>query len=245
MSEEMQGAPSAGEQVGSVNQQPDATNGSDDAAALRRKLELVQQDNLSKGEANRKLNERLGELEKALRERETELKSGKQQQLEASGEYKKLWEEANADNARLQERIRELEAALQAKDAEASAERLRAQAIQQIGQANALAPEQLYGLLQNQLRASDAGPAVVVNGIEQPLSTYLKQLRDPGSGWEHHFRSSGAVGMGSAPSANGLPNITNPYKSDSFNLTEALRLEAENPELAKALKAQAGAGNSR
>ena len=80
MTDEVMGVPLAGEQVDSVNQQPEATTGSDDAGALRRKLELVQQDNLSKGEANRKLNERLGELEKALRERETELKSGKQQQ---------------------------------------------------------------------------------------------------------------------------------------------------------------------
>lgn len=242
MTDEVMGAPSAGEQVDSVNQQPEATTGSDDAAALRRKLELVQQDNLSKGDANRKLNERLGELEKALRERETELKSGKQQQLAASGEYKKLWEEANADNARLQQRITELEAALQAKDEEANAERLRAQAIQQIGQANALAPEQLYGLLQHQLRNADGGPAVIVNGIEQPLNAYLTQLRNPGSGWEHHFRSSGAIGMGSAPSANGLPGVANPYKKETFNLTEAMRLEAENPDLANALKAEASRG---
>lgn len=242
MTDEVMGVPSAGEQVDSVNQQPEATTSSDDATALRRKLELVQQDNLSKGEANRKLNERLGELEKALRERETELKSGKQQQLAASGEYKKLWEDANADNARLQQRISELEAALQAKDAEASAERLRAHAIQQIGQANALAPEQLYGLLQHQLRPADNGPAVIVNGIEQPLNAYLTQLRNPGSGWEHHFKSSGAVGMGSGPSASGLPGVANPYKKETFNLTEAMRLEAENPDLAKALKAEAGRG---
>jgi multidrug efflux pump subunit AcrA (membrane-fusion protein) len=242
MTEEVMGAPSVGEQVDSVNQQPEATTGSDDVAALRRKLELVQQDNLSKGEANRKLNERLGELERSLRERETELKSGKQQQLAASGEYKKLWEEANGDNARLQQRITELEAALQAKDQEANAERLRAQAIQQIGQANALAPEQLYGLLQHQLRANDNGPAVIVNGIEQPLNAYLTQLRNPGSGWEHHFRSSGAIGMGSAPSANGLPGVANPYKKETFNLTEAVRLEVENPDLARALKAEAGRG---
>jgi hypothetical protein len=242
MTDEVMGAPSVGEQVDSVNQQPEATTGSDDVTALRRKLELVQQDNLSKGEANRKLNERLGELEKSLRERETELKSGKQQQLAASGEYKKLWEEANADNARLQQRIGELEAALQAKDAEANAERLRAQSIQQIGQANALAPEQLYGLLQHQLHPGANGPAVIVNGIEQPLNAYLTQLRNPGSGWEHHFRSSGAVGMGSAPSANGLPGVVNPFKKETFNLTEAVRLEVENPDLAKALKAEASRG---
>lgn len=235
------GAPSVEEQVESVTQQPTAPDTSEDAA-LRRKLELVQQDNLAKGEANRKLNERLGELERLLRERETELKSGKQQQLAENGEFKKLWEQANEDNARLQQRIVELEAALQAKDNEAAQERLRATAMQQISQANALAPEQLYGLLQPQLRSSTQGPAVIVNGIEQPLGAYLTQLRSAGSGWEHHFAATGTRGMGSAPSANGLPSIANPYKKETFNLTEALRLEAENPDLAKALKAEAGRG---
>jgi hypothetical protein len=41
MTDEVMGAPSVGEQVDSVNQQPEATTGSDDVAALRRKLEHV------------------------------------------------------------------------------------------------------------------------------------------------------------------------------------------------------------
>ncbi len=242
MTEQVMGVPPVEEQVESVTQQPPAPASDTDTTAIRRKLELVQQDNLAKGEANRKLNERLGELERQLRERETELKSGKQQQLADNGEFKKLWEEANADNARLQQRIIELEAALQAKDDEAALERLRATALQQISQANALAPEQLYGLLQPQLRPSAQGPAVIVNGIEQPLSAYLTQLRSAGSGWEHHFAAMGMRGMGSAPSATGLPGITNPFKAETYNLTEAMRLEVENPDLAKALKAEAGRG---
>jgi len=245
MIEDVKGIPSVEESAVSVNQQPTSDTPSEDSAALRRKLELVQQDNLSKGDANRKLNERLGELERQLRERETELKSGKQQQLANSGEFKKLWEDANADNARLQQRITELEAALQAKDAEASTERLRATALHQISAANALAPEQLYGLLGPQLRSNETGPTVIVNGIEQPLNAYLTQLRTPGSGWDHHFAPTGVRGMGSAPSATGLDGVVNPYSRDTFNLTEALRLEVENPELARALKAQAGSGNSR
>lgn len=230
------------EPVESVAQQPAPTTTSDDSASLRRKLELVQADNLSKGEANKRLNERLGELEKALRDRESELKSGKQQQLADQGEYKALWEQANADNARLQQRITELEAALQAKDAEAESERLRATALQQMSSANALAPEQLYGLLRDRLRPGDSGPMVIVNGIEQPLNAYLTQLRGPGSGWEHHFAANGVRGMGSTPSANGLSSVVNTYKAETFNLTEALRLEAEQPDLARALKAEAGRG---
>ena len=242
MTEQVMGVPQVEEQVDSVNQQPADTVPAEDTAALRRKLELVQQDSLSKGEANRKLNERLGELERQLKERETELKSGKQQQLASQGEWKKLLEDANADNARLQQRITELEAALQAKDSEAEAERLRATALQMIGQASALAPEQLYGLLASKLRNGEAGPTVIVNGIEQALNAYLTQLRNPGSGWEHHFAATGTRGMGSGPSTTGLPGVVNPYKRETYNLTEALRLEADNPDLAKALKAEAGRG---
>jgi hypothetical protein len=245
MIEDVKGVPPVEESAVSVNQQPAPDANTEDVVALRRKLELVQQDNLNKGEANRKLNERLGDIERQLRERETELKSGKQQQLASSGEFKKLWEDANAENAELRQRMTQLEAALQAKDAEAATERLRATALHQISAANALAPEQLYGLLGSQLRGTDAGPTVVVNGIEQPLNAYLTQLRTPGSGWEHHFAPTGTRGMGSAPSATGIGGVNNPYAQGTFNLTEALRLEVENPELARALKAQAGSGNSR
>lgn len=243
MAENGMGVAPVEQQVESVTQQPTTDATSSDLDALRKKLELVQQDNLSKGEANRRLNERLGELEKALREKETALKAGQQQQLESQGEYKTLWEQANADNARLQQKIADLEAALQEKDQEATRERLRATALQQMSAANALAPEQLYGLLSHQLRSSDTGPAIIVNGIEQPLNAYLTQLRSPGSGWEHHFAANGVRGMGSAPSATGIQGVTtNPYKAETFNLTEALRLEAENPDLARALKAEAGRG---
>lgn len=242
MSEQVMGAPSVEEQVEPVAQQP-AVQATEDLSVLRKKLELVQQDNLAKGEANRKLNERLGELEKQSRELETRLKTTHQQQRADQGEFKTLWEEANADNARLQQRIVELEAALQAKDSEAAQERLRATALQQISQANALAPEQLLGLLKPQLRDNNGTPVVIINGIEQPLAAHLANLKNSGSGWDHHFAATGARGMGSTPSSNVPPGVVNPYKKgDTFNFTEQLRLEVENPELARLLKSEATRG---
>lgn len=241
MTEQETGVPPAEERVEPVAQQPAPTPTSDDAA-LRTKLELVQQDNLAKGEANRKLNERIGELERNLKEYQGQLKTTQQQKLAESGEYKKLWEDANADNARLQQRITELEAALQAKEGEAAKERLRATALQQISQANALAPEQLLGLLQPQLRDNNGVPVVIVNGIEQPLAAHLASLKNPSSGWDHHFAASGARGMGSTPTTNLPPGTVNPYKKDTYNFTEVLRLERDNPELARLLKAEATRG---
>jgi hypothetical protein len=49
--------------------------------------------------------------------------------------------------------------------------------------------------------------------------------------------------MGSTPSATNLPPGTvNPYKRDTYNFTEVLRLERDNPELARLMKAEATRG---
>jgi hypothetical protein len=238
MSEQL-GAPSVAEPVEPGAQQPEG----DELTALRRKLELVQSDNLNKGEANRKLNERLGELERQLKQRDEELRTDREQKLAASGEFRELWESANAEGQRLKSRIDELEAALQAKEVETESERLRASAMQQLSAANALAPDQLYGLLASQLRNTSTGPSVIVNGIEQPLPAYLASLRSAGSGWEHHFAPTGVRGMGTTVSSSSvMPGKSNPYAAASFNLTEALQLEAENPDLAQLMRAEAGRG---
>lgn len=242
MTEQVVGVPPVEEQVESVTQQLTPPV-SDDLTALRTKLELVQRDNAAKGEANRKLNERLGELEKSLRDNEAQLKSTTQQSLANNGEYKQLWDDAKAENARLVQRISELEAQLSAKEAAVEQERLRATAIQQMSASGALAPEQLFGLLSPQIRDSAGTPAVVVNGIEQPLTTYLSTLKAAGSGWDHHFAATTARGMGASASAsNASGGVTNPFKRETLNITEALRMEVENPELARALKAEAGRG---
>ena len=46
--------------------------------------------------------------------------------------------------------------------------------------------------------------------------------------------------MGAAPSSGYAPGAVNPYKAG--NLTEAIQMEMENPELAAALKREAGLG---
>lgn len=236
-----QGIPAVQESVDSENQQPQTAR-EDALAALRAKLELVQRDNLAKGEANKALNERLGESEKRLRELEGQMKASTQQSLESNGEYKALWQDASSENAKLLQRISELESAITDKERAISAERLKATAMSAISNANAVAPEQLYGLLQSQLRDSDGTPTVIVNGIEQPLTSYLDSLKSEGSGWDHHFAATGARGMGTRANAAPGAIITNPYKSDTLNMTEAFRLEAENPELARRLRAEAGCG---
>ena len=76
-------------------------------------------------------------------------------------------------------------------------------------------------------------------GVEQPLGEYLANLKQS-TDWQHHFGASGSKGMGSTGLTSVSPGRENPYRTG--DLTAAIRLEVENPELAKALKAEAGRG---
>jgi hypothetical protein len=122
----------------------------------------------------------------------------------------------------------------------AKEERLKADALAVISRNGAVSPNQLLGLLSQQLRDKDGAPVILSGGAEVPLADYVQNLKQPDSGWAHHFAPSGGRGMGSSPTSVVSPGIENPYRTR--NLTEILRLEVENPELAKALKAEAMKG---
>lgn len=218
---------------------------SDDPAALKAKLDLIQQDNRAKGEKNAKLNEQLSDLQQQFSALQQQVQSGKHKQLEDQGDYKALVEELRATVAAKDEQITLLKAEIDTERQSTAQERLKASAVSRISDAEALAPEQLMQLLQPSIRQNKEGKPVVLNGgVEIPLETYLNNLKQPGSGYEHHFRSSGTRGMGtSAISSNGrsaAPGSSNPYKTEAYNLTEQLMLEMKNPELAAQLRAEAG-----
>ena len=131
----------------------------------------------------------------------------------------------------------ELRAELASVTQDREQDRLRAASLSQINQAGAVNSNQMFQLLQQQLRADEQGKPVVLNGgVEQPLGDYLASLKNSAD-WQHHFGASGAQGMGSAAGGSVAPGRNNPYRSG--NLTEAMQLEIENPDLAKALKAEA------
>ena len=91
-------------------------------------------------------------------------------------------------------------------------------------------------------KRSDNGEVVVLNkGIEQDLGTYIGNLKNPGSGWEHHFKPSSAAGMGAkpTPTSNVSPGMINPWKEGSINLTRQMILESSEPDLAAVLKKEA------
>lgn len=186
----------------------------------------------------------------SLKSEMTALKEAQQsavrESLEGQGAFKELYEQERARAQELQTRLlnetTELKTQLESVTQNAEQERLKSTALQQISRANAVNPQQLYQLLQPQIRIDEEGTPVVLNsGVEQPLGDYLANLKSAGD-WQHHFSASGAKGMGAgAAAASVAPGMSNPYRTK--NLTEALKLEVSNPELAKRLKAEALSGS--
>lgn len=172
--------------------------------------------------------------------------SAVRESLEGQGAYKELYEGRDREYKELHatylNETSALKQQLESVTQSAEQERLKANALQQITQANAVNPNQLFQLLQSQIRVGDEGTVVALNsGVEQPLGDYLANLKSAGE-WQHHFSASGAKGMGSTPGAASVaPGMTNPYRTR--NLTEAMKLEASNPQLAQQLKAEAQKGS--
>lgn len=246
MSENVSGVPPVEETSAAVPPSPatETPDGSE-LSRLKAKLELVTQDKLRAGEKNSQLNAKVQELEDQLRGLSAKLKTGEQKQLESSGEYRQLWEDSKETNKALERRITELENELDAERQARRTETLRSKALQQISEAKALRPDQMLALLGNNLREVDGNPVVIEGGMEIPLQDHLARLRNPESGWDHHFAPTGAKGMGTVPSASGSGSVygkANPFRSESRNLTEQTRLYREDPALYERLKAEAQRG---
>lgn len=163
--------------------------------------------------------------------------------LQDQGQWKDLWEEANKTAQEKDQQIAELNRQLEDLRASNEAATMRTAAMSAISTAGAINAEQMLMLLQNNLRKSETGSVVVLNGgVEQDLQTYLNNLKNPGSGFEHHFKPSSAAGMGAKPTPTSTvaPGMNNPWKEGSINLTQQMMLSAQDPELAAVLKREAG-----
>ena len=165
-------------------------------------------------------------------------KDARQKMLEDQGQWKDLWEEANQTGQEKDQRIAALERQLV--EERTSKETAALSAISQAGAVNA---EQLLQLMQKNLKKSEAGKVVVLDGgIEQDINVYLAKLKNPGSGWEHQFKPSSASGMGAKPnlSTANAAGIANPWAEGSINLTRQMALDNTDPELAAVLRREAG-----
>jgi muconolactone delta-isomerase len=161
-------------------------------------------------------------------------------ELEDQGQWKTLWEEANKTAQEKEQQIMTLSQQLEDLKTSNEVASTKTTALAAISNLGAINAEQTLALLQNKLQKNANGEVVVLNGgVEQNLTSYLTSLKNPGSGWEHHFKPSSAAGMGAKPSpvANAGGGQPNPWKTG--NITQQMLISEQDPQLAAVLKQEA------
>lgn len=163
--------------------------------------------------------------------------------LEDQGQWKDLWEEANKTAQTKDQQIAELEQKLVDLRSSNETAAMKTSALSAISQSGAINAAQMLQLVQGSLKKAEDGSVKVLNGgVEEDLNVYLAKLKNPGSGFEHHFKPSAQAGMGAKPTTGtaGAAGVANPWAEGSINLTRQMTLEATDPDLAAVLKREAG-----
>ena len=233
MSEEQQ-APSP---VENAAEQPVAS-----ANDLLLQLDALKAKNAELISERRKDKENREKLQQQLTDIESAKKKAEEARLAESGEYKTLWDDAQTTISSLKASLAEKESEVEQIKQGYSKEQLRSNMLSQLSTAGALAPDQLYRLVEDNLRTKDGQPVAVIGGVETPVAEYVANLKNPGSGYEHDFAASNTAGMGVTGSARAtsLPGQSTPWLKDSFNITEQMILLSKDPDKARILKAEAG-----
>lgn len=234
MSEDKQATPAPVEPVA-----PQPVVESSDLAAQIEALRAKNQELIAERRKDRENREtiqrQLDELKQAQEQAQTT-------KLAESGEFRTLWEQAQETVADLKQQLGERESKIASMEANFTQEQVKSASIAQLANAGALAPDQLYRLVQENLRTKDGQPVAVVGGVEVPVGEYIANLKNPGSGYEHHFAATNRAGMGVAGSARAtaLPGQANPWSQEGWNVTQQMMMLADNPDKARLLKAEAG-----
>jgi dynactin complex subunit len=163
--------------VDGASQQPVAGPGTQDLAS---QIEALRSKNAELISERRKDRENRDTLQQQVEELRSAQEQAKTTKLAESGEYKTLWEEAQKTVAELKQQLNTKESEVEQIRQGFTQEQLRAGAIAQLSQAGALAPDQLYRLLQENLRAKEGQPVAVAGGVEVPISDYIANLKKSG-----------------------------------------------------------------
>jgi len=223
----------ADQPVAETPSQPQAPNLDSVKAEYEAKLAAAQKEAAEAQEKFKGIKGKLDEVYKQKEEKRTK-------ELEDQGQYKTLWEEANKTAQDKDAQINSLSQQLQDMKTSNEVASTKQTALAAISNLNAINAEQTLSLLQGKLQRNAEGKVVIIDGgVEQDLNAYLTSLKNPGSGWEHHFKPSTAAGMGAKPSpvGNVSGGTENPWNTG--NLTQQLIMENENPDLAAVLKREA------
>ena len=207
-----------------------------DVSAYEQQIQALQQ---RATEAEEKFQGIKGKLDEVYKKQDDQRKKT----LEDQGQWKDLWEEANKTAQEKEQQIAELQRQLDDLRVSNETAAMKNSALAAISQAGAINAEQMLQLVQSNLKKSETGAVKVLDGgVEQDLGVYLAKLKNPGSGFEHHFKPSAQAGMGAKPTTGtaGAAGVANPWAEGSINLTRQMTLEATDPDLAAVLKREAG-----
>ena len=184
-----------------------------------------------------KVSSKFDDLNQKIRDLENLQSKAKQTKLEKQGEYESLWKEAQGTVAEKEKEISELRTQLEAERSATQQQTIKAKAVNAFQQAGVQQPEHMYALHQERLRMNGNDLMVLNGGVEEPLNSFVDGLKSPDSQFAYMFASSGARGMGAVGSTPSSVGGENPYATGNFS--GVVKLEAENPDLAARLKAQA------
>ena len=207
-----------------------------DVSAYEQQIQTLQQ---RAAEAEEKFQGIKGKLDDVYKKQDEQ----RRKTLEDQGQWKDLWEEANKTAQSKDQQIADLERQLADLRTSNETAAMKTSALSAISQAGAINAEQMLQLVQSNLKKSDDGSIKVLNGgVEEDLNVYVAKLKNPGSGYEHHFKPSTQAGMGAKPATGtaGTSGVANPWAEGSINLTRQMTLEATDPDLAAVLKREAG-----
>ena len=207
-----------------------------DVSAYEQKIQTLQQ---RASEAEEKFQGIKGKLDEVYKKQDDQ----RRKTLEDQGQWKDLWEEANKTAQSKDQQIADLERQLAELRNSNETAAMQTSALSAISQAGAINAEQMLRLVQSDLKKSDDGSVKVLDGgVEQDINVYLAKLKNPGSGYEHHFKPSAQAGMGAKPTTGtaGAAGVANPWLEGSMNLTRQMALETTDPDLAAVLKREAG-----
>ena len=213
--------------------QPSAPNLDSVKAEYEAKLAAARKEAIEAEEKFKGIKGKLDDVYKQKEEKRTK-------DLEEQGQWKTLWEEANKTAQEKEQQIMTLSQQLEDLKTSNEVASTKTTALAAISNLGAINAEQTLALLQGKLQKNAEGQVVVLNGgVEQDLTNYLSSLKNPGSGWEHHFKPSSAAGMGAKPSpvANAGGGQPNPWKTG--NITQQMLLSEQDPQMAAVLKQEA------
>lgn len=207
-----------------------------DVSAYEQQIQALQQ---RASEAEEKFQGIKGKLDDVYKKQDEQ----RRKTLEDQGQWKDLWEEANKTAQSKDQQIADLERQLADLRTSNETAAMKTSALSAISQSGAINAAQMLQLVQGNLKKAEDGSVKVLNGgVEEDLNVYLAKLKNPGSGYEHHFKPSSQAGMGAKPTTGtaGAAGVANPWAEGSINLTKQMALEVTDPDLAAVLKREAG-----